>query len=192
MTVDLLSFLLYLSLGAHHGGIIGTFTLAAIACWKAFLALEQTPLFMKPRVMPSEQSCPCLVPSCLSWGDLLGLLLPLSFCWSDFGCGDAGLMTLLGFCGFQGPTAFLLALATAILLLRFPGKDPHELFRDKSETIRPGMQDWLSPGVRNTCMLAAQLKIFAMAFRCFWQISSLHAAPGQLCGSQTSFLYHFL
>lgn len=98
-------------------------------------------------------------------------------------------MTLLGFCGFQGPTTFLLALATATLVLRFPGKDPHELFRDKSENIRPRLQDWLSPGVRNSCMLAAQLKILAMAFRCFWQIWSLQAAPGQLCKPQTSFLY---
>lgn len=103
---------------------------------------------------------------------------------------DAGLMALLRFCGFHGPVTFLLALVAAILVLKFPGREPHVyLHNDHEDATR--LQNWISPGVRIICMLAAQLRILSIAFRCMRTIWSLQPPPGQLCISQTLCLSSF-
>ena len=103
----------------------------------------------------------------------------ISSCTNRICCHDAGLMTLLGVCGVSGPITFLLALIAAILVITFPGKDPHQYACDSKEEPVPGLQYWASPGVRIPCMIAAQVKIWVIAFRCFWQIWRLQATPGQ-------------
>lgn len=100
-----------------------------------------------------------------------------------FCCNGTGLMKLLGFCGFHGPTTFLLALVTAVFVLLFPGANPHDNCRNME--IIPELQHWCSPGLRIPGMLAAQLQICFIAFRCFRQILSLQSTPGQHRNSQT-------
>lgn len=90
-------------------------------------------------------------------------------------------MTLLGFCGLHGPMTFLLALATAILVIKLPGKDPHVYLYITEEETACGLENWVTPGVRIPGMAAAQLKLPAIALGCFWQVWSSQSAPGQLC-----------